>query len=110
MKGNGQQMDKLMSFLRAVHATREGGEAGGEWRLATMRRVRQLAETRPRQAFAQAFELLVWRLSPFVALGILVLALAMRTLDFTPHTTLAQFGFLDPSGYDLTSVFPYMRI
>jgi hypothetical protein len=73
--------EALKRAFRDAYSAKEREDDGNEWRSHVMRRIRQIGPLNANMGFWPAFEHLVWRLAPVSCLLVLVLTLALLTID-----------------------------
>jgi hypothetical protein len=85
MRSRTSEKEALKRAFRDAYSAKEREGHGNEWQSQVMRRIRQIGPLNANVGFWPAFEHLVWRLVPVSCLLVLVLTVALLTMDLD-HT------------------------
>jgi hypothetical protein len=86
MRSRISEKESLKRALRDAYFAKEREDAGDEFRSNVMRRIRRIGPLEAKVGFWSGFEHLMWRLVPVTCLLVLVLTVALVTMDFDqPH-------------------------
>jgi hypothetical protein len=86
MRSRISEKESLKRAFRGAYFEKEREGAGHELRPNVMKRIRQIGPLNANVSFWPAFEHLMWRLVPVTCLLVLVLTVALVTMDFyQPH-------------------------
>jgi hypothetical protein len=85
MKNLQHTYEALRTVLRGAYFEKEHVAVGEQWQVNAMRRIRDLGPIPCRPSFLVFFERFLWRLTPATCALILIFAVLLFTLDFTPE-------------------------
>lgn len=80
--------ETLKKILREAYFEKEHAEAGEQWQVNVMRRIRGLGPITSGPNFLVFFERFFWRLTPATCFLVLISAVLLFKLDFTPEYNL----------------------
>ncbi|MFC1884830.1 hypothetical protein ACFL2O_08670 [Thermodesulfobacteriota bacterium] len=93
--------EKIMNALISVYGDRERATVGDGWQGRVMASIRRLNDVKPRLAFLDAFEGLVWRFAPVAAVLIVLLTVGIGQLDFFSDFELAKILSFESADFSL---------
>ena len=98
MKSFAHNHDRLVKVLRRAYQTREHASIDTDdlWRMNVMSHIRRLEPADGRTIAAALFTHYLWRLTPVVCVLIIMLSLAVMTVDFSPEYEVTEFFMNDP--------------
>jgi hypothetical protein len=105
MKHLQRKYEALITILREAYFEKEHAAVGGQWQANAMRRIRDLGPIQSGQSFLVFFERFVWRLTPATCALLVVFAILLYNLDFTPEYELFTSLIYDTEEVSLTQLF-----
>ena len=100
-----ENRDRIRKALAAVYYEKEKGEVGGHWQSRVMGQIQTLGPLNITGNYFELFGRLLWRLSPVVCVLVLVLSIALFSIDFVPGYEIAGWLTEDPVEISLLGLF-----
>lgn len=88
---NNNQIQLIEARIKAAYNSREFCEVSGQWRMDTMRRIRQLGPVLPPTKYLASFEQFIWHLTPVACILILCMGTLIVHFGLIPDTQLVKF-------------------
>jgi hypothetical protein len=107
MKHLQRKFEALITILKEAYFEQEHAEVGGQWQAKVMGRIRELGPIQYGQNFYLFFERFVWRLTPATCALILICAVFLFKLDFTPEYEVFTSFIYDTEELTLTQLFGF---
>ena len=85
MKSLNNEIESAKELLRRVYHEKENVEIDDKWRLNVMDHIRSIGPIKTTPNHITLFEQFLWRLAPVACLLIIVLAILLLEVDFTPE-------------------------
>ena len=85
MKSLNNEIESAKVLLRRVYQEKENVEVDGKWRLKVMRHIRNIGPIKAAPNYTTLLEQFLWRLAPVACFLIIILAVLLLKVDFTPE-------------------------
>lgn len=94
----------LISLLKHAYYEKEKLLVGDEWQNVVMQRIRSLDMLPEYEGFIYMFEHIVWRLSPAIAIIIVVFALTLWNWNIIPDSEIFKLMYNGLEEYSLSKI------
>ncbi len=104
MKISRRDLEKMKIIFSLLSRARKPPNLDHAWQEKVMNHVRVLETPAMEKGFEEQFRRIAWHLIPSACLVILLLALALTTVDFFPEYEMARQFIEEPTGYLVTKI------
>jgi len=105
MKQSKEHHLKLKNAIVSAYFKRGDAEISEQWQAKTMRHIRGLGPLDSKAVYLTNFQQLLWRFAPVLCALIIIFAVFLFSMDFSPGFEMADLFLDDPLEYSFVQSF-----